>query len=494
MISQGRTRIIAWVDHDETAVNEVIGKIGALVRLEKDRKLLKDVFRFVPVIVSPEADLATRARERIVHECGRIPDLVLVDLAFGPPDTGGIVEIGRGLAHRLKEMLGPVPVGIYSRYACPRPIKRYHLNSDGFAVVLEDIRKTYDNVNVDECMTGDQWSLLFEKVIGGGGYTNGDAVAGNDGIRDAHLGASQTEIAVKGTTDVGIITVREDEFDAVLRRFEDRRTIRGKQHYEKALVTSKEKQTISVAMVRCPEQGQARAQAVANEMIEDLEPKWLMLVGIAGGMPENEFSLGDVVVASRLTDFAVSATLQDKPSEFSVSGGMMHQDVEDFVAHLPAFSKKLNGWNKANAIGRTRPRLTVNRDSTAPEYYGDDDWRKKVIASLCETFPATGRRRGPIYVARPVISSNTLVKSTELAREWQHAARQVAAVEMELTGIYMAAWRSGNRSCRVLAIRGLSDIVGYKRSPEWTRYACETAAAFAHAVIVGGLVSSQRQR
>ena len=53
-------------------------------------------------------------------------------------------------------------------------------------------------------------------------------------------------------------------------------------------------------------------------------------------------------------------------------------------------------------------------------------------------------------------------------------------MEMELAGVYQAAW--GYRK-PVLAIRGISDIVGFKRSPEWTRYACHTAAAFLLALL-----------
>ena len=34
------------------------------------------------------------------------------------------------------------------------------------------------------------------------------------------------------------------------------------------------------------------------------------------------------------------------------------------------------------------------------------------------------------------------------------------------------------RNVPFLAIRGISDVVGFKRAPDWTAYACETAAAF----------------
>jgi hypothetical protein len=48
------------------------------------------------------------------------------------------------------------------------------------------------------------------------------------------------------------------------------------------------------------------------------------------------------------------------------------------------------------------------------------------------------------------------------------------------TNLYQAAWKS---LTPVLAIRGISDIVGFKRSHEWVGYACHAAAAFTVALL-----------
>jgi hypothetical protein len=45
---------------------------------------------------------------------------------------------------------------------------------------------------------------------------------------------------------------------------------------------------------------------------------------------------------------------------------------------------------------------------------------------------------------------------------------------MESGGVYRAA----RDRCPMLAIRGISDIVGLKRADAWTKYACASAAAF----------------
>jgi nucleoside phosphorylase len=52
---------------------------------------------------------------------------------------------------------------------------------------------------------------------------------------------------------------------------------------------------------------------------------------------------------------------------------------------------------------------------------------------------------------------------------------------MESAGIYKATQGS---NVSFLAIRGISDVIGFKREDEWTLYACETAAAFAQAFLL----------
>lgn len=91
-------------------------------------------------------------------------------------------------------------------------------------------------------------------------------------------------------------------------------------------------------------------------------------------------------------------------------------------------------------------------------------------------------------------NGNLLVKSPGLLRGWRESARQVISVETELAGVYEAARTAGRQDYPLLAIRGLSDVVGLKRSPEWTEYACETAAAVACAILRAGFLDFSRRR
>ncbi len=241
-----------------------------------------------------------------------------------------------------------------------------------------------------------------------------------------------------------------------------------------------------VAIVRSFEQGQGHSQDVARDIIEDLDPQWLILVGIAGGVPAEEFTLGDVVAASRLIDFSVSAVHEGKPNEYASSGGPTHRKVLDCLMLIPALNDRLGSWNSEQSIGMAKPLVELLPNN----FYGDEDWKKKVEHSLTRHFGTSASARPPLVTVGVTATSNTLLKDSQTLQQWRETARQVVNVEMELGGVYLAARRM-QKEYPVLAIRGISDIVGFKRHGGWTAYACQSAAAFTYAFICTVLIPSR---
>jgi len=60
----------------------------------------------------------------------------------------------------------------------------------------------------------------------------------------------------KERIDIGILTIREDEFQAVLDRLPNHKTVRGKRFYNCSRVATKVGTELSVAVTRLPHQGQ----------------------------------------------------------------------------------------------------------------------------------------------------------------------------------------------------------------------------------------------
>ena len=186
-----------------------------------------------------------------------------------------------------------------------------------------------------------------------------DEQAKNLATKGRRVGLASVE-SIKGMVDIGIITMRRDEFLAVLERLQARRTIGGeKRLYEYAEVPTSDGAVCRVAVTRGLEQGEGPAQALARDFIDELAPRWMLLVGIAGGLPDDEFGLGDVLLASRLHDFSVSAALESESPQQSLTGGPMHPDVEQLLAHIPALEDNFKGWNSRDAIRRDKPVVRV---------------------------------------------------------------------------------------------------------------------------------------
>lgn len=302
--------------------------------------------------------------------------------------------------------------------------------------------------------------------------------------RDAVLQAGDERAAVDKLRgiDMAIISIRDDEFDAVLKYFEPNREIRGKRRtYDVAEITSATGRKYQVALLRAHEQGHGAAQSAATDVLFDLAPAWLLLVGIAGAVPEPEYCLGDVVVATRIVDFSVCAALADGSTQLAARGGPAHKAAQDVASRLPALKRKLGDWNTKDRLGMERPNAPIEDERLV----GDNEWKRKVQSALIEAFGKTCRL--PLVTSAPIASGNMLVKAPSVLQSWLEHARDIKAIEMELPGVYEAA-RDQAGDHPVLAIRGISDIVGYKRSPEWTAYACLTAASLSHALIVADAI------
>ncbi len=135
--------------------------------------------------------------------------------------------------------------------------------------------------------------------------------------------------AVKGKVDFAVITIRPDEYKAVLDRIPNRKLVTKRHwHYEYGTAETINKELVNVAISRTSGQGHGPAQQVANNMVLDLEPKWFVLVGIAGAFSNDDFSLGDVVLASRISDFAVRAAIDGGTTRYATGGEPVRRDVQ----------------------------------------------------------------------------------------------------------------------------------------------------------------------
>jgi nucleoside phosphorylase len=290
--------------------------------------------------------------------------------------------------------------------------------------------------------------------------------------------------------DFAIITILPEEENAVLTRFtyHPYTDPSSKQSYGISQVQTRDGKNCTVAIARTVRQGNDASQRLAHSMIDDLDPQMLLVVGIGGGVPDNEFTLGDVIISSHIHNFDVNA-LKGSETTYDVRGGI-HPFISNITANLYLYQSSLADWNSEASIGIQRPHLylTEKRLKDRINKDVDEQWQVKVEEALKWQFDKNQRGARPAkFLPGTIASSNTLVRSDAILAQWLKDARSTLAVEMEVAGVYEAAQRI-SRQYPVMAIRGISDIIGFERDDNWKLYACHTAAAFAHAFITAGIV------
>jgi nucleoside phosphorylase len=295
--------------------------------------------------------------------------------------------------------------------------------------------------------------------------------------------------------DCVIITIRPDEFEAVLQRFPTK-VHKGPsgRTYGISQVHTKTGKNCSVAVVRSSEQGNDAAQQVAYDVINDLDPQMLLVVGIAGGVPSDDFTLGDVIISTRIDNLNVSKRFEDGKEEFDIRGGI-HPGISNITASLLLYQKELAGWNDPGSITLNRPEVDLRQFETDEFRVKIADgqknafWYKKVRASITSHFGSESNlTRPPLFETGTIASSNSLIRNIDIFVRWLQTARNILAVEMESAGVYQAT-QMIKQQYPVMAIRGISDIIGLERDNQWTKYACQTAAAFAYAFVTAGIIS-----
>ena len=146
-------------------------------------------------------------------------------------------------------------------------------------------------------------------------------------------------------------------------------------------------------------------------------------MGLGGSVPSTDFTLGDVVCATRVHDFCVRAVTQEGET-YNQDGGMMAPEIQNLLSNLPAYASQLTGWNTMESIGMAKPTLKVP-PLNSKRYYGDKSWRQDIRDKLLHHFPSRITPRPPIVTSRPVATSDALVKSPDMISRWQQSARSL---------------------------------------------------------------------
>ncbi|HEX8114450.1 MAG TPA: AAA family ATPase, partial [Kofleriaceae bacterium] len=182
------------------------------------------------------------------------------------------------------------------------------------------------------------------------------------------------------TVDVGILTIRDDEFRAVLDAFPNKagagvyQGARRQYILRYAEIATGEHYT--VAILRHIEQGTGEAQHAARDLIDDLRPRLVLVVGIAGGLPSDDVTLGDIVLGTRIHDYTVQMIAVGHETTYAATGGPIDHAIAAAVAMLPGREDELGDWTSGLPLP---PAVTWAKRG---QLYGPPEWQRELRAKL----------------------------------------------------------------------------------------------------------------
>lgn len=304
---------------------------------------------------------------------------------------------------------------------------------------------------------------------------------------------SQDITPLRNDISIGVITIRLDETDHFLSEFNVLGTIEGQsQTYSlcEAPNATSESRRKYIAHICLLEQGPESARKATHQLLTEMQPDCIVVVGIAGGTPNEDFFLGDVVISrSAITPERVASEV-DGSRSLQAGVHPPNKNTEAILNRINALIHKLPYRpNTSGLISPNESILEIEQKTKSQEW-------KDACKDAIRAFEQRSRDAPP----KPVITIQSFFSSTERVRSPEYAAtiissnREAKVFEMELAGCLTAA-KQQKAEIPIISIRGISDIIGIKRNQsQWNKIASSNAAQVAGAIIKHGLLQSPPEK
>jgi nucleoside phosphorylase len=206
-------------------------------------------------------------------------------------------------------------------------------------------------------------------------------------------------------------------------------------------------------------QGLVNAALEVQNLAREIQPSNVLLVGIAGALNRSDLSLGDVVLANRISTMLTGAKAVQVDDRWSVEPAGVPYRV------LPAVDRFFE-WLHQDANGLLRL----------------ESWRLASIARKTELALKHPRAWGHFKVALGPLLSDELVGGSEAFRQWILSAnRKFMAIEMESAGVAAALEFVGSTACSDFADSKKSKLDSRTKGG-WRRLAAANAFSLAEEV------------
>lgn len=262
-------------------------------------------------------------------------------------------------------------------------------------------------------------------------------------------------ITLEGTeTDFVIITPLSEERDAVLAKLPAYQKLDPIPddpyvYYQTDLPITSGKGFYRLIVMPLVGMGRVKAATATDAAIRRWNPRYIVLVGIAGGVAAKGVRPGDVLIADKIVDYA----LQKQTTE----GSDIRWEVYNVSTSLLA----------------------------AAQNFRDDNW----LPLMQTKRPKRGKPKCHIG---PIASGDVVINFIDILNKYRETWSKLVGVEMEAGGAALSAFLAEKQTLFFM-IRGVSDLAdGTKDKPavkKWRAYTCDVAAAYAIGLIKSGPVT-----
>ena len=245
--------------------------------------------------------------------------------------------------------------------------------------------------------------------------------------------------------DFAVIATLDEEYRAVKEVFQlqesDLKSEKNFSYYYKKI------EEVGVAFFKFTERGNLNSSSQTTEIINNFSPRFIILVGIAGGVKER-INLGDVAVSDDLKYYEYKKISKER------------EELRDIPVEPP--SNELKGI--IQYVGEDwKDKIKTSRPDRKPKE------ETKVVHGLILSGETILSGKVPQYLLDKIISENPI------------------AFETEAGGVAKAFYETTHRSDYIV-IKGISDYVDVEESQalreKWRNYASEVAAAFSYGFIL----------
>ena len=260
----------------------------------------------------------------------------------------------------------------------------------------------------------------------------------------------------KTLTDFLIVTALEEERDAILNKLPNYKQLPPSEesvrfYYSADISTRFSNGTVdiyTVAVVMLLNMGRVEAAIATGDAIRQWNPRYVIMVGIAGGISESNVRLGDILVSDQVVDYELQKITSTGPK----------------VRY---------------SVHRANPRL-----HGATQSLKIDRWQ----ALIQEQRPSEGQSKRLIG---PVATGDKVIAFGDVLNQYRDDWPKLIGVEMEAGGVASAAFQSASQP-GFFMVRGVSDLADADKDNvsvlNWRAYACDVAASYVIALLQNGPV------